>query len=112
MKMLPWAMPGVLLAASWTAVMVGAGGPEGPPPPPVVTLPAPEKFKVMLKPIDRVPVKLGKDPVAPAKLPVPPVIVADPLSAPVSAAAGILIVPVRVPVVPVVNVIVKVPFRF
>jgi hypothetical protein len=59
-----------------------------------------------------VPVKLGKDPVAPAKLPVPPVMVADPLSVPVSAAAGILIVPVMVPVVPVVNVIVNVPFKF
>jgi hypothetical protein len=110
MKMLPCARFAVLLAASRTAVIVGG---TGPPPPPVVILPAPLKLRVKLRPIERLPVRLGNDPVAPAKLPVPPVIVADPVSAPPeSADTGIFNVPVSVPVVPLVRVMVKVPLRF
>src|SRR3954469_13677783 len=74
----------------------------GPPPdPPVVTLPAPAKCSVIevIGPL-AVPVMVGKEPVAPAKLPVPPVIVAEPEPVgvvPRNRVTGIVIVPVRVP---------------
>ena len=66
-KMLPCAMPAVLLAASWTAVMPGVS--KSPAPSPVVIVPAPEKVRVRVVPRQRsvpVPGMLGKDPVAPA----------------------------------------------
>src|SRR5262245_9330915 len=101
--MLPCAMFGVLAAASCTAVMVGVGVVG--PPPPVVMLPAPLKLRESVGITERLPVRVGNDPVAPEKLPVPPVTVADPVSEPpVSAVAGIFKVPVIVPVVPVVRV--------
>src|ERR1035437_4708043 len=72
MKMLPWAMFGVLLAASCTAVMVGTGGGGVPP---VVIVPAPVNVRATLRPMVAVPVRDGKEPVAPAYAPVPPVTV-------------------------------------
>src|SRR5436309_6080924 len=83
----------------------------GPPPPPVLIVPAPLKLMVPAR-IFSVPVRLGKDPVAPARLPVPAVTVAEPVRLPVSADNGIFSVPVIVPVVPLVTLIVNVPLRF
>jgi hypothetical protein len=53
-----------------------------------------------------VPARDGNEPVAPAKFPVPPVTVADPVPEPLSIVAGTVRVPVIVPVVPLVKVIV------
>src|SRR4029078_2546756 len=65
-------------------------------------VPAPEKFKVTVVRILplTVPLRLGKDPVAPAYGPVPPVMVAEPLplvAPPVNSDAGIESLPVMVP---------------
>src|ERR1017187_7145107 len=97
MKMLPWAMFGVLLAASCTAVMVGTGVVV--PPPVVFTVPAPLKEKgYVVGPPELLPASVGKLPVYPAKLPVPPVMVADALpEAPVRMATGSVYFPASVP---------------
>jgi hypothetical protein len=63
--------------------------------------PAPVKLKTIpLGPRDPLPVTDGKDPVAPLKLPVPPVMVADPVPdvvVPNNSVVGSVKVPVRVP---------------
>jgi hypothetical protein len=107
MKMLPCATFEVLLAESHTAVIVGTGGP---PLPPVLIVPAPEKLTVTVLPAKApVPFRLGKDPVAPAKFPVPWVIVAAPVPVPDTRFAVPVRFPVSVPVVPVVSVMTNVP---
>ena len=107
MKMLPCARFTVLLAESQTAVIVGGVVVPPPPPPPpvvppVVIEPAPVKVRVMpdWSVPDPEPVMEGNEPVAPAYVPVPPVIVAEPLpevDVPVNNDAGAVRVPVRVP---------------
>src|ERR1035437_223358 len=73
-------MLGVLLAASCTAVTVGGAVVE---PPLVFTVPVPLKVKLKLMPACvLLPASVGKLPVYPAKLPVPPVMVADALPEP------------------------------
>src|SRR5437879_2752088 len=92
--------------------MVGVGGPVVPP---RVTVPVPLKLRVMVAPTDPVPVRVGKDPVAPAKFPVPLVTVAEPVRGPpVNADGGTFTVPRMVPGPPVAlgNVMVKGTLKF
>src|SRR3954447_6844113 len=86
--------------------MVGTGGPVGPPPP-VVIVPAPLKLSEVAGTSDNVPVRVGKEPTAPAYVPVPPVTVAEPARGPVSDEESTVSVPVMVP--PLARVIVYGP---
>src|SRR5271157_858612 len=85
--------------------MVG-GGPVVVPPPPMVIVPLPVKVKVKLVLTTTDPVRDGKEPIEPDRLPVPPVIVADPLPVFVRKFPRAM-VPVSVPVVPLVSVMVN-----
>src|SRR5690349_22813009 len=89
--------------------MEGVGGPVVPPL--VVRVPFPVNVNVIfpVAPIPPVAVNVGKEPVAPAKLAVPPVTVADPVTLPARIEADAVRVPVMVPVVPLVSVMVYGP---
>jgi len=81
------------------------------PPPPVVIAPGPLKVRLIVVPLrEPLPVS-AKEPVAPAYVPVPPVTVADPLEGALLVGemieAGTVIFPVKVPVAPLVNVMVN-----